>query len=497
MRQITVCFALLALAVLPAAAAEEKILDLASGGYTGVVDESTELTFKIVNRLPAARYKVTVATSGLLAPFDADLFKAEAAKDDRAAGISEVCTRVLKRLTEAGSGDSESALRGALVAAKANSPDKDCMDRIKLFEAGTQGDLGEKVTLAQAQTVTITVTRSDPGRKRWEFVFSTGEDRGWLVHYGFSFLPDEDEEFFTRKAESVAGQPDKFLIVQSADRGGAEFEPTVNFTYLPRFSGRKAWKPLFTAGLGADLDERLVFAGLSWVIGDNVSLFVGAAGHQQTRLKGQYEIGQELGQELAADQLVDDTYDVNAIFGVGLRFNSSPFKKKAAGGDTAEKDDAKKDAKQDKAKKDGKKDDGKKDGAKEDAKKDDSKKDDPGANPSTTGEPGSESPVTDPPSMDEIRAFSPCVAASGDGASGVTRLGDRASGSAHVGDGALGLVAAGDGASGVPGDGVSGVAVPCDGASVIAAPGDGASGILVAGGGVSGSSRPAGGETSR
>jgi hypothetical protein len=183
---------------------------------------------------------------------------------------------------------------------------------------------GEAVLLGEGQTVIVTITRIDPRREEpWVFEFTTGDQR-WLIHYGFSFLPEEDEEYFTKASG------DEFVVTRAGDPSGAEFEPTIAFTYVPRFQARNPWFPKFTAGLGADIDERLVFVGASWVIGDNVSVFVGAAGHQQTRLKGIYEVDPVVKEALTADQLVDETFDFNAIVGVGFRFNRNPFKKQQA-----------------------------------------------------------------------------------------------------------------------------------------------------------------------
>lgn len=121
-------------------------------------------------------------------------------------------------------------------------------------------------------------------------------------------------------------------MTREADRDEYDFEPTVTFTYQPNSLRAKPWKPAFVAGLGADIEERLVFAGISFVIGDNVAIMLGAAGHEQRRLKGSLRDGQVLQELLTADQLHDDTFDFNAIVGVGLRFDKNPFSNKKEAG---------------------------------------------------------------------------------------------------------------------------------------------------------------------
>ncbi len=327
------------LCVLPATA-REYVLDLADGDATFLVEPGSEVSLKVIHRLPAGRYAFDVRRAGLLSPLDYD---PESVAVDRALAISAPCEKLLDELKAAGQGNSESDLRAALIDAKSRS-DEACLPRINEFEDGTEAELSDKIVVGDGQTLTLVVNRLEPEPARtWTHTFTTGEDRGWVVHYGFSFLPDGDDEFFTRATEGTDGTDGGFTIVRSTDRSGAEFEPTIAFTYLPKFSARKAYIPRFTAGLGADIDEQLVFAGLSWVIGDNVNIFLGAAGHEQSRLKGIYEEGQLLGEMLSGDQLVDKTFELNAIIGVGFRFGKNPFKKAAAqvasGQDTVDQDD--------------------------------------------------------------------------------------------------------------------------------------------------------------
>ena len=324
MHRIGIVVALATLALTPAATAREYVLDLADVGQTFLVEAGAEISLKVAHRLPGAAYHYEVRRTGILPPLED--FR-ETVED--LAALDESCKRLLARIRKAGEGTSERTLRAELVAAKAASPDAGCLARIQRYEAGTSTVLADEVTLGEGQTLTIAVTRVEPAHTEWTFELRTGQERRWLLHYGFSFLPDEDDEFFTRAMETEDGS-DAFVITPSAERSGAEFEPTVTFTYLPRGSDDRPLVPKFTAGLGADVEERLVFAGLSWVIGDNVNLFVGAAGHEQTHLKGMYEEGQLVQEMLSGDQLVDETFELNAIVGVGFRFGSNPFKKEPA-----------------------------------------------------------------------------------------------------------------------------------------------------------------------
>lgn len=320
MRTSSILVGLMALAG-TSAGAETIPLDLADDGAKMIVPAGTEVTFELRHRLPGAGYTYETGRIGLLDPL---LLPETGEEDPGSAAVDPECKRILAGVKQAGEGNSERTLRAALLAAHAEAPN-DCRERIQIYEQGTRVELADKVTIGEGQTVIVTIVRSEPEPgKTWVFEIGTGEDRLWLIHYGFAFLPDEDEDFATR---AVEGDDGGFTIVDSGTRSEAEFEPTVTFTYLPRTLGRNPWIPKFTAGLGADIEEQLVFAGLSWVIGDNVSLFAGAAGHEQTRLKGIYDEGQQVEEALTGDQLVDETYDVNLIVGVGFRFDRNPFKK--------------------------------------------------------------------------------------------------------------------------------------------------------------------------
>lgn len=166
------------------------------------------------------------------------------------------------------------------------------------------------------------------------YTVTTGQCGRWVTHYGVGFLEDENEEFFTSAVMDEMGMTTGFEIKAEGDRGeDYDTELVVTFTYLPRGTGilslGRFGRLGFMGGVGADLDERLVMAGMSWIWGENVNLFVGCAGHMRTHLDGQFEVGQILKQDLPPDKLVDETYSVDLIFGASFRFDSNPFKKKS------------------------------------------------------------------------------------------------------------------------------------------------------------------------
>ena len=298
-------------------------LDLASGNATYLVDPG-QIELVTVHALPNVNYSVHVErrSGALLAAFELAKVVSESAP-------SRGCKDAIASLNP----QTEEELRAAVAELRFSRPD--CKGDIDTWvaERTKRKVEGSPFTLAANEALIVEVERHAPDQRSWTFEVTTGGERRWLVHYGFSFLPSQHEEYFSK-----AGDDGTFVVTREADRDEYDFEPTVTFTYQPNSLRAKPWKPAFVAGLGADIEERLVFAGISFVIGDNVAIMLGAAGHEQTRLKGSLREGQVLEELLTTDQLHDETFDFNAIVGVGLRFDKNPFsKKKEASTATPEK----------------------------------------------------------------------------------------------------------------------------------------------------------------
>ncbi len=308
----------------------EISLDLAGGDSSFLLTAGEETKVSLHNRIPGASYETKVARKGgLLTAFPVSALGGGSASSGEAdAEDPAACADTLSRLYTV---TEESQLPGRIFQAKAETLSAPgCRQLVEEFEAKTSRVLLDSVTVASGEAVIVDICRpdlsgADGGRICWTFTLESGETRRWLTHFGFAFLPDEDERYFAQASEDGDG----FSIARQGDGDDElDYEPTITFTYIPdTVADRSAWKPYFTAGLGVDVvDDPVVFAGMSWVVGDNVNLFLGGAFHEQDRLKGIYDDGQALEMTLTEDQLHDTRFGVNAIAGIGFRFDGNPFR---------------------------------------------------------------------------------------------------------------------------------------------------------------------------
>lgn len=202
-------------------------------------------------------------------------------------------------------------------------------------------------TLQRGEELVVEVKRTgatSEDKKDWSFILTTGPKGRWLTYYGFSFLRNRDRSFFLEPKTAPASQsgdskadPDEakttYTIREKTRQGGYTNEPSIVFSYVPAMFQFSSYVPALSAGLGVDLDNPIVFAGFSFLVGDNVNLFIGGAVHRETRLDGQFKVGGEVTENLTSDKLTEKVFQANLIFGVGFRFNSNPFKK-STGTDT-------------------------------------------------------------------------------------------------------------------------------------------------------------------
>jgi hypothetical protein len=289
-------------------------VDLADGNQSQRVVAGTKVRIRITNKLPGEAYSWEVTNSRLLSPLATNEFNGTPETGTRATSTPG-CAAASATMTKVDAARSEAELRAAIVSARATSDP--CGTNVEQLTSTT---LPGTYTIADGETLVIRVWRKG---QRWLHQLTTTDDRQWLIHYGFSLVPDDNDEYFTASDGSGG-----FAITQATASDDYDFEPTIAFSFVPRRSVNRPLMPKFTAGLGVDIDERLFFGGASWIIGDNISIFAGIAAHKQTRLKGLYRVGQTLQENLQADQLVDDKYDINPMIGIGFRFDRNPFSRR-------------------------------------------------------------------------------------------------------------------------------------------------------------------------
>ena len=133
--------------------------------------------------------------------------------------------------------------------------------------------------------------------------------------------------------ESFNTEEETFLIRKYSD-SGFEYMPAAMFTYVfepdeYRINGN-SWGA--SAGISLDPDKPGILGGISYIVGQNVTVTAGVAITQQDVLKGEYKAysksaeftddmpPQTIDSALSADQLVKDTYKGSWFLAIGFTF---------------------------------------------------------------------------------------------------------------------------------------------------------------------------------
>lgn len=145
----------------------------------------------------------------------------------------------------------------------------------------------------------------------------------WLTHVGFTFVDNKDENYFSKKV--TTSEPDSnsnYELSRASSRDDFDYAAMAMFTY-PFYDFGKNWQLGFTAGLGTDSNNLIIGAGLSLIVYKNVVITAGVVGTEFDVLKGEYNLGDNLGESpIESDNLVDQTYKFAPALTISLRFNS-------------------------------------------------------------------------------------------------------------------------------------------------------------------------------
>ncbi|HEV8331584.1 MAG TPA: hypothetical protein VGQ22_09215 [Steroidobacteraceae bacterium] len=315
MRTLGVLVLSLCVTPLWAAAQPSRVvrLDLASPIAEQPVDAGVSLDLQLVHRIPGSAYRVTIQRrTEALPPLQAPTGTRGAVD---CSNLSEAFR------TEANAAASEADIAALIERSRRDAQSCNANERAALdaamADATTRG-LGS-YTLQRGERLIVKVERDD---QKWEFTLATGARGEWRTFYGFTFLPDDDDEFFSKQD---ANDPSQFVITPEADREDLDFAPSILFVWTPARSSARDWSHGIAAGLGFDLDNPIVFAGYALTYNENVALTAGVALHKRDRLAGRYQPGEIVGSDLDSEQLAEATYGVSAFVGIAFRFGSNPF----------------------------------------------------------------------------------------------------------------------------------------------------------------------------
>jgi hypothetical protein len=280
-----------------------------------------EYTITIVNRVPKAVYDVEATVSFLpLDPLPVPGSRGELKADDPCVELATATTELLHVQTEAGVPEKVAGVKD-LLADGCTEP-----IQLRLAEralASTRQDMPDIYRLDNGQELKVAISRRDgTNRKQWTVVYKTPARGRWFSSYGFVFVHNEDQRFF---AEAKPGVTGRYVISRKADHQDYDFAPSIFYSWLPAGRESRNLNLGAAAGLGFDQSNPILFAGPMLSYNQSLSLLAGVVMHKQKILNGIYSPGQEITENLSAEQLQEETYHPAFFLGLSFRFGANPF----------------------------------------------------------------------------------------------------------------------------------------------------------------------------
>ncbi len=179
--------------------------------------------------------------------------------------------------------------------------------------------------LKKSQILKITVKRTNKAGKEleWVRIYKTPSRGKWLTTYSFNFITQAASKERLYFAKNIG--MDSFQITSETNRKWVDFVPGITFTWLSAAGFGRDFGIGASGGIGFDLEKPVVFAGVSFIYNQNLSLTIGAAAHQVKDLHGKYNEGDIIREILSPDQLMIEPYRVNPFISLSLRFDKNPF----------------------------------------------------------------------------------------------------------------------------------------------------------------------------
>jgi hypothetical protein len=295
--------------------------------------EPGRILITIVNRLPQARYDVTVRRETIpIAPFSIEglgsLKALVPSTKEAAIAVSSPCAPLLMVMQTLNAADREAQVPDRARAVAEELAGKTCADPATLDDAqrllaSTSNTLRE-IPLARGERLVVSVERGSmpPGGASavWTVVVDAGPRGEWVATYGVAFVSNKDQTFFTK---SAAGG--KFRITPERDEKSLSVIPSVFYHWLSaaRKNRNLAFSP--TAGIGPSSTSPAFFIGGSILYNWNLALAAGVGVYQQRRLHGRYADGDETAESLSEDQLHRKVFRPGFMAALTFRFGSNPF----------------------------------------------------------------------------------------------------------------------------------------------------------------------------
>lgn len=303
------------------ASGAEHLLDLSrTQGITTLSVRAGELLkVTIINLAPAASYDISVLTEIIqVSPLDPNALAARTFDSECAA-----FTRAKTLATEADETKVSETVRTI------EDERKDCSgaeQREIDLRLGRTRQTIPAGTLLPGEQIRVVVKKNSQPSKTWVLVLTTGARGGWRALYGMALGPGDEEKFFAKAGE----EPGKFVLTR--ERNGANEKsdiaaiPAVFFQWLPLNRELKDWAISPTLGIGVRTDRPAFFFGGVLTYNQNIGLVVGVPIYQEWKLRGAFEEGQMIAENLTEEQLHKRVFRFQRLFVAGVfRFGRNPF----------------------------------------------------------------------------------------------------------------------------------------------------------------------------
>jgi len=216
---------------------------------------------------------------------------------------------------------------------KLSSSNQSCIDYCNSLIEKTIYTQPLLFSLRNNQTITVTVSRKFKTTSQkdttvtWTEIFKTPEKSPWIIHFGFTYQPNIISKYDQYFSKADTSNPNRFTITKKngdQTKFWENLSPTIMFSYP--FTNKNGESHLaFSAIAATNFSIFSAGAGLSFIIGENVSLGSGIMFTQKYVLNGQYKEGDIIKTNLTFDQLHEKKWGPEIYFTIGLRFDKNPF----------------------------------------------------------------------------------------------------------------------------------------------------------------------------
>lgn len=197
------------------------------------------------------------------------------------------------------------------------SADPESLNTLRALVEASKVEL-TPITVERGQIVKAEISRpmgEASGELKFTYEGNTGKRGSWQSSYGFGITPNNDRHYFSEAADN-----DTFVITQKRDNGGYQPNAAVFYTWLPAAWENKYLSFGIAGGIGVDQNNLVLLLGPHITFNQNLGLVVGIALHQETRLRGEYDVSQVLAENLTSDALEEKVHETTWFVGLTYRF---------------------------------------------------------------------------------------------------------------------------------------------------------------------------------